>query len=623
MDEKASNEDNRLSHIGIFESLFRISERLDKKVFLYGLNEDTKKALVFLTSFQVSVEGFLLTKEQSDLNGMFYLGRPAISGAQLSSAYNDPYIVLDVYGDHLAEIRRELQTDKNIQILFWTPENRLAIYGAGKSGNCLYRLLCRCGIKVDFFCDKNADEILSVGDVPVILPVALDDKAKDYFIAIAIDDRAAAQQVREMLCVKKFSKMDIFDSFFLQYRFTEQVWIKRKQEYNPVFRPIGLHYIRKMFTQGKDIYLFGDDISYLADTGSILNKLGIPVRYGISTNVSEEVTVGNFKIFNAYELLYEDLSNCVIWALINEEDNAKIFMRKSGIDKEKFLYSSTGPLYLDRTYILDTHLGYIDGRGSIIERNCQAGDKLIKVAILGGSTSDYDLYFEKSWPACLLEIAKQNGIGMEVICAATAGNTSAMELIRLVRDVIQQKPDVVISYSRANEISHSVEGHRFTHNYQKALFDSIVQTEKIDSFFGLKRNEIYYMGEETSDPAQLWLDNERMMRAICDEFGVAFYAFLQPVLYEKKPKSLMDKKLLEHITDDFARQREQLAELAEKVKTHIQEYPWLYDFTAIFDNMDKEVFFDQCHVLESANWLIAEKILPILIEGQKWEKSIC
>ena len=614
--------ENRIERVEIFESLFDISKRLNKKVYLYGLNEDTKRAVIFLTAFDVSVKGFLLTKEQNELNGMFYLGCPAISFSEFEEIENDS-IVLDVYGNNISEIEKELRTvpHENIQVLFETKEKHICIYGAGESGRCLYRLLRSSGINIDFFCDKNGDKIAEVDKCPVIRPEQLEDIDRDCFIIVAIDDWTVAQEVQKMLLGKMFLKVDLFDSLFWKLKFTEEVW-QKGEVYLPVFRPQGIYYLYRILSK-KKVYFFSNNVQYLVDTVSTLKKVGVVIQQSVSLAVDNGMTINGLLILNAYQLVYEDLSNCLIWVLTGEEENAKNFMYKSGIRREIFVYSSGGPLSLNRSYILDTHLGYMDSRGSIVRRNCADDEKVVKVGILGGSTSDYDLYaVEKSWPKCFLELAERNGIKMECICAATAGNTSAMEHIRLIRDLIWKKPDVIISYSRINEISHAVNNHRFAHIYQKDIFDKLAHTETVDSFFSLKRGEWYYMGETVSDPASVWLGNERMMHAVCEEFHIPFFTFLQPFLCEKKPKKLVDLEVEEHVMSEIKKVSGTSA-LGEQVKKDIDAYSWLYDLTNIFDEIQEEIYFDVCHVFERGNKMIAEKIFSCISDvliSQKEQK---
>lgn len=607
-------EENRLERVGIFESLFCISKRLNKNIYLYGLNEDTKKAFIFLTAFDVSIKAFLLKKEQDELNGIYYLGCPVMSLSEFM-AIDEECIVLDVYGDNVFEIReRTSSKNQDIQVLLEVKEKHIGIYGAGESGRYLYHLLRRCGINIDFFCDKNADKIVEVDGCSVIRPNQLDDRDKDCFVIIAIDDWTVAKEVQKMLFGKMFTKVDLFDSLFWKMKFTEVIWQKREKEYFPVFRPQGLYYLYRILSK-KEVFFFGNDVQYVLDTVRTLRKVGVIIRQAVSLAVDKEIMIDDLRIKNAYQLVYEDLAACLIWVLEGEEENAKRFLDKSGICGKSCVYSSGGPLCLNRNYILDTHLGYIDSRGSIIKRNCAEDEDVIKVGILGGSTSDWDLYYlEKSWPECLLELSRSRGINMECICAATAGNTSSMEHIRLIRDVIWKKPDVVISYSRINEIAHAIDGHRFTHIYQKDIFDKLSHSGAIDSFFSLKREKSYYMGETADAPASVWLGNERMMHAACEEFHIPFFAFFQPFLYDKEPKTIIDLELKEHLMDDVKKICETF-EMEKQIKNAVDTYPWLYDFSNIFDGINEEIYFDVCHVFERGNRLVAEKIFFCILDA--------
>lgn len=617
MDLSLFAEENRLKRGGIYERLFRITERLNRKlVWLYGLNEDTKQALVFLAHFGITVEGFLLKKGQEALNGICYIGCPVISSWEFQRRKQDSCVVLDIYGKNIPAIRNALPAEITIEILFETTERHIAIYGAGHSGRCFYDLCQRCGIEVDFFIDQRSASIGGVEGCPVISPDELDSRDKDCFIAIAIDDQTAAKEVREMLFHKMFQKTDLFDSFFWERCFTKEIWAKRGKEYQRVFAPQVLYSLRRLL-QKKKVYLFGNDIRYLADVASVLRNMGLMVSYAVSCVVEDEVQVDYLKIYNAWSLIHEEPSGCAVYVPRGEDENVRHFLKASGIQKELFVGGSGSIVSFGRVYSLDTHIGYTNSMGPVTVRNCPVSDRSVKIGILGNSTSDWDLLCEKSWPECLLESAKRQGIKMECLCHATSGNISAMELIRLERDLLWEKPDIVISYSRACESLGAVENHRFTNCYQRAVFEKIVH-EEVD--LQLSWRTIvgsYSMGAEVDDIAGMWLGNERMMHAVCEEFGIHFYAFLQPLLFEKKPRTVIDMELMEHLSD-LENPGGGDRELADNVQKEIERYPWLYDFTEIFDGVNEEIYMDSCHVFERGNRLVAEKILSVLMENEDW-----
>ena len=60
---------------------------------------------------------------------------------------------------------------------------------------------------------------------------------------------------------------------------------------------------------------------------------------------------------------------------------------------------------------------------------------------------------------------------------------------------------------------------------------------------------------------------------------------------------------------------EYLQNFARFVELNGRKYPWLVDFTHIFDGVDKPVYYDKCHVFQDANKIIASKILDIILKA--------
>ena len=106
-----------------------------------------------------------------------------------------------------------------------------------------------------------------------------------------------------------------------------------------------------------------------------------------------------------------------------------------------------------------------------------------------------------------------------------------------------------------------------------------------------------------------------MMYGICTAFNITFVGILQALLGGKKMNDREKEIFLNGSRDgmypdiyreDFKKQ----AIFRERIKGLCEMYPFIYDFSNLFDEMD--VFNDECHVNEYGNRVIAEKIYGLI-----------
>ena len=164
---------------------------------------------------------------------------------------------------------------------------------------------------------------------------------------------------------------------------------------------------------------------------------------------------------------------------------------------------------------------------------------------------------------------------------------------------------MIISWSGVNDYKFAVEKYKFSHYYQKMIFEKMAEMKK--SFFDLKCLEEFSMGEEFDDTAQCWCLNQRIMHSVCMEFGIKFHSFLQPCLPTKKPQTVHEIEIRSHVPDDDDILRK-TAETMEEMAAEMSDKDWFHDMRNIFDNIDEPVYFDLAHVLNEKNKIIAEKV---------------
>lgn len=239
------------------------------------------------------------------------------------------------------------------------------------------------------------------------------------------------------------------------------------------------------------------------------------------------------------------------------------------------------------------------------------GDDVLRIVTLGGSTTDATLYNIKSYSEWLYEIMTDMGIKVEVLCGGIAGYTVSQELQKLYRDVLNLKPDLVISYSGINDSRdfYTTSEYPFTRFYQtNNLVKMINKNLLVNDLFGdIEINDICLGVGECDSKAMFWLKCERLMHAICEEFDISFIAFLQP--YNKDCKESYMTNVVKHYF-----------EKKEILKSNNWN-DWLHDFTELFDK-DTCVFIDNCHVYERGNKIIARRMIPYIIKALKKESKL-
>ena len=449
-----------------------------------------------------------------------------------------------------------------------------------------------------------------INGVKVLSPSFLEENSnRNASVVIAIEDNSVALSVADCIKNQGFSSVLFFNKYIKLDLFSPFIYIPRGNDLSRIFTPACLRYIQHILD--KDVYILSNDIVFLKNVVKTLRCLGIFLNKAISTTIEANIYEDDFMIFNANELINHN-HNYIIWSLPDDYDLGKSFLKISGLPTECFLYSTNAPCRLDRTYVLDTNLGFADERLYIKLDNQVNSETPVSVAILGDSTSDYDLLYEKTWVEFLMNIATENNIHLRCIVAATSGNTSAQEIIRLTRDLIWEKPDIVISYGRVTEIPLTIDQHEFTHFYQDQIFSTLQNSQNGISFFGTSASKSISRGRVNKSLPEVWFNNQRIMHGICYEFGIRFLAFLPPSLFTKFPESYKDRELKESLCnipkERIKKEQEFVDKIKEIINTNTKQYEWLIDFTSIFDSYGDDVYIDECHLTGNKNKILAQKI---------------
>lgn len=125
-------------------------------------------------------------------------------------------------------------------------------------------------------------------------------------------------------------------------------------------------------------------------------------------------------------------------------------------------------------------------------------------------------------------------------------------------------------------------------------------------------NEVCY-GISNRSFAENWVVQQRMMRAVCKEFGIKFISVLQPWLLEKKELSKYDSDIIElWYSENKAFRFETMKKIKKLIST--EEYSWINDFSNMFDKINEPIYFDGCHLYSKGNYFVASKIFDLIME---------
>ena len=305
------------------------------------------------------------------------------------------------------------------------------------------------------------------------------------------------------------------------------------------------------------------------------------------------------------EILKEEKSDKIkIIVTVEAYKEADSYLESFGLEYGKQIFDLNGLGRRKPCKLIDPLLGY--SRMDDIEGfRILGGENKEKIVILGNSTSDYSNYNVKCWGELLFEKYHRLNRNLAVYIGAIPGYCSGQELLKFIRDVLPLAPKAVLTVSGINDPAEQkvVEEHPMMFSYTGHLFEKYILNQEKGKTLG---NGM----PDTRSMSEMWIQNMRIMRNICEEFGIAFAAFLQPSLHFGKYKMSAEEKEILHKTYS-EEQNKRYEEFFEKTVDLIKEQKNIYNLTDIFDEKEG-IFIDHCHCNEEGNQLIADKIYRAL-----------
>lgn len=471
------------------------------------------------------------------------------------------------------------------------------IYGAGTEGSLLLEDFISLGIYIDGFCDADIKkQEICVLNKKVISPDQLAKIKGQCNVIISPKDNLVIEEIIDML------KRIGIDNYLLKRDIKKSIkpfYFDRRSIYEIILE-----------SKKKKIVVYGTNIQ-AEEIAYILNFIDVNVEYFVD-DIEDVLQWNEKEVRPVYDLVYEE--NVLVLVTDKKREKEQI-LEQLGLEwesgyKRYFEYS-----YVKQkvTYILDPNLGY----ESLYRQNVGfdrfgQGDEELTIVTLGGSTTDARLFPFLSWSEILYNMLCEAGISAQILCGGCGGYKSSQELIKLIRDVLPMKPDIVIEYGGGNDISFidEEEKYPFIHPYQMTLAEKAGALIEITNKF--KRSNKIHLGHVSGNtPAQQYMDNIKTMNAICETHGIHFHGFLQPCLGSKADYSLDEMELIINEFPGWKAEKEK--RFYDSIDTKGLSY--ITDCRYLFDNMEK-IYIDGIHVTESGNKIIAQKIFDYVTSSK-------
>ena len=379
-----------------------------------------------------------------------------------------------------------------------------------------------------------------------------------------------------------------------------------------------LYYLRN--ADMREIAVIGDDL-FTLEIYYTIKKIGYPIGIIVS-NRSDLFEHEFIKIVN--EITFEQMENKNYYYLVAEivgHKKAYQMLSTQGFILEKdFSIMGIGG-YTELLTSIDSLLTLNRGENGYVgfKKMGEFSNQTYNIVVLGNSTSDPSTGMLKSWPEFLFEDFKRTDINVAIYNGAITGYSSTQEFLKLCRDVLDMSPDLVISYSGFNDIqgNSTMDGFPYLHKYGNKFFE-FLKTNAIlapDSMYVRNINNVTHGIETSKDDYQIWIDNMRKMFVVCQEFGIKFKAYLQPMVecsdaLKTKEQAEIIQEYYQLTNSSYLIEREKI--FCINVQKHIKGKTYISDFTGIFKNK-YNAFYDICHCTEYGNSIIAQHIYNDII----------
>ncbi len=596
------------------ESFFIENEMLKSKYNKYILintKEEKNKvlqAIKYLLQRKIAIEGII--SENAELIGETIYNRRIIDIKELNRGIlfnNELFPVNSAASSYITGSIEQLPVSYNIRNVNQNIKDKIiVIYGCGKNGVEICKYLHRMrGGGIKCFIDSNPDNVGKViNNVIVYGPEIIKTLSNETIIIEAfekwweIDEKIRAERT-DLKCL------------YYTCNNNDDLFIRNLESKEILFSLIEDTYISKLCD--RNIFIYGTE-GNAREVYQYFKILGLSVK---GLLIDKDMKEHNFyakdiPVTHIDEII-EKKDIYFIWIEQHDKCNAIGKLKLQGLQMGQDFGG-----YFPIKYVLDINLGI-----SYKWKHEYAGitaygrekENDYKIVVLGNSTTDSTkAYPHKSWVELLYSTLNKQDL--TIYNAGVGGYFSGQELLKLIRDCRELKPDLIISYSGINDMGYKMENYPFAFSFEKEIYKFAY--EDIVANYGRKKWRDYLsivQGITYGVPLQEnrfnnWLKNEELMYAVAKCYSANFVCFLQPAIYTKQ-NTEREKSIIKNHYMQYKSDYSEMANLfRSEIKSIISKYSYIYDLSHIFDEID--VYEDICHVNQEGNRIIAEEIIKVI-----------
>jgi len=267
-------------------------------------------------------------------------------------------------------------------------------------------------------------------------------------------------------------------------------------------------------------------------------------------------------------------------------------------------------------------------RGPEIQK--EKSDDTYRIMVVGGSTifGFYASSDQHTIPAHLQEKFNQLNFEkrVEVINVGIIAYNSNDALNLIKKKIVQYDPDLVIIFDGSNDLFlafdstiHSPDLSELRYIYRK-YFQFYKTLDVLNNIISERPSHYYRSFSlgvqiELGDRAELWKNN---MLAICEignQNGFKTLIFLQPVIgtgdrtLTKSETAIFNNEVLK----EFPNALLEYSLFADTISDLNSSCNGAFDFRNVFDNIQRNVFFDRVHYWDTYNGLLADEIFDLAL----------
>lgn len=485
------------------------------------------------------------------------------------------------------------------------------VWGSGDAGEQIFHIFERNGVKIKYFVDSDEKKSgMTKCGLPVYLPKKLDSENVNFVIVEAMD---RWKELDDMIC-NKYEKRFYYPCFQHQ---------KFKQKYNS-YITCEVSGIKEnvLFVDSETFFYIGDKNIYIYGTGAIeieaakyFELMDYDLKGFLVDDLDSAGEIKSYPVKLVRDVLCENDYIIQVYDKVKVEKLDKLGLRYF----DNYIYGMHDEdITIKRSRVLDINLGHnylSQGKYPGFMVYGREKDEDYKIVTLGNSTTDGTIYSFKSWSQLLYE---KIGGNVTVYNGGVYAYNSGQEVIKLIRDVLVLKPDMIIVYDGfcdmycKDEYPYSSMYLGRVFRYSKAHIDMENYREENK---GIVCRGIASQDERFDN----WLSNIRTMHAIASERGIQFFCFCQPALCSKRGKTIQEKCMLLSTPGEYIdfQVKKSFREYMGK-RMHIPSY--IYDLSDIFDDTT-DIYMDICHVREEGNKMIAHEMEKVILPALK-ESSV-